>query len=310
MSASPPPSPRQVTFSSTCSVNMPDPVQKLFGYGQHAAKIGSDPTSHIWFDLFFQIRPGSYCAKPAQIWSGWPGQVFSKHIWSRSKLVCKNHWARFWQNATSLLTSFPLWDSVAFFHRWPRWYCAEPAQIQFGSGSWWWFNCWNWYNCARFWPNGSSPEAISRCTRITGSASGQHYRAGPDWMWIWSSIFTGWLPLATGVKSGVVRMGLSVRDPSSDSRWTCLSPQAVSNGAAALAGEGRGARAATHAGAAGSASAARRLPAVGGAPACHRQAPNPAPASASTTLCCSACCRWVWLFIGCVVEGLCGWGDS
>ena len=123
-------------------------------------------------------------------------------------------------------------------------------------------------------------------------------------------IFTGWLLLATEVKSGVVRRGLSVRDPSSDGRWTCSSPQAVPDGAAALSGEGRGARAATHAGAAGSASAAGRLPAVGGAPACHRQAPNPTSASASTTLCCSACCRWVWLFIGCVVEGLCGWGDS
>ena len=39
----------------------------------------------------------------AQIWSTWPGQVLAHHTWSRSKPVCENHQAQFWQNATSLL---------------------------------------------------------------------------------------------------------------------------------------------------------------------------------------------------------------
>ena len=52
--------------------------------------------------LFFHRRPRSYCAKQAwiQFSSGWPCRVVAKRIWSGSKLVGKNHWAWFWQNAT------------------------------------------------------------------------------------------------------------------------------------------------------------------------------------------------------------------
>ena len=71
----------------------------MASYGQHAADL---PASDL--APFFQRRPGSNSAKPAQIWSGWPGQVWGKHMWSGGKLVCKNHWARFQQNATSPLT--------------------------------------------------------------------------------------------------------------------------------------------------------------------------------------------------------------
>ena len=41
--------------------------------------------------IFFHRQPGSYCAKPAQIWfgSGWLCQVWAKQIQSRSKLVCR-----------------------------------------------------------------------------------------------------------------------------------------------------------------------------------------------------------------------------
>ena len=48
--------------------------------------------------LFFHRQPGSYCAKPAQIWfgSGWLCQVWAKWIWSGSKPVCQNHWAHIW----------------------------------------------------------------------------------------------------------------------------------------------------------------------------------------------------------------------
>ena len=87
----------------TCSylVNMLDPIQKRYSYGQYAGRIGQD---HIcWIQLpasnsdpFFQRRLGSYCAILAWIQSGWPGQVWAKCIWSG------NHQARFWQYVTSL----------------------------------------------------------------------------------------------------------------------------------------------------------------------------------------------------------------
>ena len=65
------------------------------------------------------------------------------------------------------VTSFTLSDLVAFFHRWPRSYCAKPAWIQFGSG------------CVRFLLNRSDPEA-SQCARRIRHASGQCFRADPD----------------------------------------------------------------------------------------------------------------------------------
>ena len=72
----------------------------MASYGQHAARIGLDHINQTQFPasdsfLFFQRGLGPYCAKKTQIRSGWPGQVLAKDIWSRSKLVCKNHWAWF-----------------------------------------------------------------------------------------------------------------------------------------------------------------------------------------------------------------------
>ena len=73
-------------------------------YGQHAARIGPDRICGIRLLAcdsvpFFQRRPGSYCAAPVRIRSGWPHQVLAKRIWSGSKPVCKNRRAQFWQNA-------------------------------------------------------------------------------------------------------------------------------------------------------------------------------------------------------------------
>ena len=111
----------------------------------------------IWlpaFDLvpFFQRRLGSYCAKLARIWSGWPDQVLAKRIWSGSKPVCKNHQEQFWQNATGLLpvshfqtllhsstdgpdlivqcqprSDFVLADCVRFYLAKWIWYWSKPA---------------------------------------------------------------------------------------------------------------------------------------------------------------------------------------
>ena len=57
------------------------------------------PVSHFQTRVaFWHRRPGSYCTKPAQIRfsSGWICSLLAKQIRSRSKLVFKNHPARFW----------------------------------------------------------------------------------------------------------------------------------------------------------------------------------------------------------------------
>ena len=46
-------------------------------------------------------------------------RVWAKRIWSGSKLVCRNHLARFLAGRNRPATSFPLSDSVPFFHRRP-----------------------------------------------------------------------------------------------------------------------------------------------------------------------------------------------
>ena len=45
-------------------------------------------------------------------------------------------------------------------------------------------------DCARFWPNGSGPEA-SRCAIIIRSTSGQCFPSDPDRMRIGSGMITG-----------------------------------------------------------------------------------------------------------------------
>ena len=60
---------------------MPDPIRKRFGFGQlwplRPACSQNRPASVLVpcfvFCFVFQRRPGSYCAKPTQIRSGWPG---------------------------------------------------------------------------------------------------------------------------------------------------------------------------------------------------------------------------------------------
>ena len=133
---------------------------------------------------FFQIRHWSYCTKLTRIWSGWPCQGLAKCIWSGSKPVCRNHWARFLLGYHWLANSFPLSDSVAIIHRRPGSYCAKPAWIRFSSG---WLCqvlakrirsgskpvCRN--HPARFWPmlpSRSGPDA-NRIWHIYGDCLGQ-----------------------------------------------------------------------------------------------------------------------------------------
>ena len=53
-------------------------------------------------------------------------------------------------------------------------------------------------DCVRFWPNRSGPET-NWCARITGPASGQHFWADPDQMQTRSSMFTGYKPVSFGI---------------------------------------------------------------------------------------------------------------
>ena len=108
---------------------------------------------------FFQKRPGSCHAKPAQIRSGWPGHVLAKHIWSGSKPV---HWAWFWPNANGLIPIFCFRLGCVLSISLDHTVQNQPRSDLVLA------------DCIRFWPNRSGPEA-SWCTRIIGPASGQHF---------------------------------------------------------------------------------------------------------------------------------------
>ena len=110
--------------------------------GQRAAIIGPD---RIILDLTSRIRFSSFCfcfsskkawiilckTYPDPIWMAWSGFGQTQ---PGSKPVCKNHRAQFLTERNRSATSFPLSDSVPFFHRRPGQYCAKPARIRFGSG--------------------------------------------------------------------------------------------------------------------------------------------------------------------------------
>ena len=72
------------------------------------------------FQLRFFQRKHSYCTKPTRIWSWWPSQGLAKQIWFGSKLVCRNHHARFLAGCNWPTASFRLLNSVPFLHRRPR----------------------------------------------------------------------------------------------------------------------------------------------------------------------------------------------
>ena len=124
-----------------CSIGI---LGAYFGCGQCAARIGQGCTCWIWFPTsdsvpFFQNRLGSYCTKPARdpTWMAGSGfgqmhlvRTVRKHAGMRG-----NHWVPVLAEHIKPATSFPLSDSVAFFHRSPRaqlW--AKPTWVQFGSG--------------------------------------------------------------------------------------------------------------------------------------------------------------------------------
>ena len=145
-------------------------------------------------------------AKRTRIRSEWPGQGLAKFVWSESKLVCRDHLARFLARdhlarflardhlarflardhlarflardhlarflagRNRAATSFPLLDSVLVFHRRPEYYYTNRPGSDLILA-----------DCTRFWPNGSGPEE-SQCARIIRPASGQCFPADPDRM--------------------------------------------------------------------------------------------------------------------------------
>ena len=117
-------------------VNMPDPIRKRFGYGQlwplrpmcsqnRAGSFMPDPTSRIHFSSVFPKKAWIILRKTDPD----PGHGLARHIWSGSKLVCKNHLARFRSS-----TDVP--DHIVQ---------KPPGSDLVLAG------------CVRFWPNGSGP---------------------------------------------------------------------------------------------------------------------------------------------------------
>ena len=163
--------------------------------------------------------PDHLVKKNTHIQSGWPGQGLAKCIWSRSKLVCKNHRAWFWQNATGPLP-------VSHFQTQLRSSTDDADHIvQNQPRS-------DLVLAVRFWPNGSGPEA-SRYAKIIGPASGQHFQANPDWMRIRSSMFAGLSGWSYVAKSERANSGqVKSRDKGDiglvTGVWVCVSDQNLS----------------------------------------------------------------------------------
>ena len=152
-------------------------------YGQRASRIGPGCIRRSDFPHPIQFRfsrEGSYCAKPTQIRSGWPGQSLAKRIWSGSKPVCRNQRARFLAIHNRPRYQFPHFQAR---------FCSSTdvpdniVQSQPGSDL-------VLADCVRFWPNGSGPEA-NQCARMIRPTSGQCFPTDPDRMRIGSSMFTG-----------------------------------------------------------------------------------------------------------------------
>ena len=171
---------------------MPDPIRKRFGYGQLWPLRPACSQNRPWSYKFCQIRlrasvsvtfskKAMYQNRPRSGLDGLHGQGLAKHIWSGSRLVCRNRWARF-------LTERNRPAPVSNFQNCFRSSTDVPDNIvqnQPGSDL-------VLADCVTFCPNGSGPEAC-RCARIIRPASGQCFPASPGRMRIGSVMFTGTL---------------------------------------------------------------------------------------------------------------------
>ena len=146
-----------------------------------------DPTSRIRFQLRFcfvfvfskegmdhsvQNRPGSDLDGLVRVWPNASGLEASR--------CAGTIWPGFWQDATGPL---PVSHFQTRFRSAPQTSRVILCNTSLGSDL-------VLADCARFWPNGSGPEA-SRCAGIIRPASGQRFPADPDRMRIGSGMFTG-----------------------------------------------------------------------------------------------------------------------
>ena len=120
-------------------VNMPDPIQKHFGYGQlwslwPVCSQNPDPTSCIWFGSILPKKVRIILCKtgPGLVWMAWPG-FGQMHLVQEQASVQKSS-GQVLAKCNQPTTCFPLSDLVAFFHIWPWSHCAKSAWIRFGSG--------------------------------------------------------------------------------------------------------------------------------------------------------------------------------
>ena len=171
---------------------MPDPIRERFRYGQlwplrpacsqnRAGLYIPDPTSRIHFSSVFPKKRRIILCKtdPDPIWMAWSGLGQINTSGLEASRCAGIIWPGFWQDSTGPLP-------VSQFQTRFRSSTDVPdntVQNQPGSDLF-------LADCARFWPNGSGPEA-SQCARIIGPASGQCFPADPDRMRIGSGMFTG-----------------------------------------------------------------------------------------------------------------------
>ena len=117
------------------------------------------PTSRIQFSSILPKKaPVILCnTRLDPMWMAWSG--FGRKHLVRKQAGVHDSLGLVLAECKQAATHFPLSDSSAFFHRWPRSYCVKPCRSSLIQA-----------NCVRFWPNGSSPEA-SRCAIIIEPAS-------------------------------------------------------------------------------------------------------------------------------------------
>ena len=156
-------------------VNVPNPIQKRFDYGQHTARTGldctvPDPTSCIRFGSVLPKKAWVILSKIGldPLWT-------ARSAFDQTDLVQKSVCIRITGTGSGgtqpARYQFPTFRHVCVVQQTARIIIllrkTSPDPV--------------WFRHTQFWPNGSGPE-VSRCARIIRPASGQCFRADPDRM--------------------------------------------------------------------------------------------------------------------------------
>ena len=103
-------------------VNVPDPEAFTARVQPESGRVVYNARADFLDPFQFRLSTAGVdrvCTELTRIRSGWPGQGLAKRIWSGRKPVCRNHQAWFLAGHKRPAGSFPLSDSVPFFHRRP-----------------------------------------------------------------------------------------------------------------------------------------------------------------------------------------------